>query len=567
MSRTFNPYNQNIAPMTRLLCILAVPFGLLVPAFCELRFSDVSKAAGVDFVHAASKTSRKYLIETMGAGVAVLDYDSDGLLDIYFVNGARLTDSMRAGDEPDKSSPRFWNRLYRNRGGLKFEDVTEQAGVAGRGYGMGVAVGDYDNDGDPDLFISNFGPDLLYRNRGDGTFQDVTDEAGISGGGWSAAAAFFDFDRDGLLDLFVARYLDWDLSKNIPCGPFLPTDRSYCHPRRFGAAQHILYRNMGSSRFADISEAAGLPSHPGKGLGVALGDFDEDGRLDVFVANDSYPQQLFRNVDGKKLQEVAVSAGVAYDADGRTYAGMGVAWSDIDQDGQADLFVNALGRQGYWLYRNEGGEFEPISEKTGLAAASALRSGWGTGLVDFDNDGWRDLFVAQGHVMDDISRSDPALAHREPFLLMRNVFGRFFDVSESAGPVFQRAFPARGAAFGDLDNDGRIDIVINVNDGPAVVLRNEAEPAGASLTLELRGTTSNRDAVGTRVSVTTAAGHKQAATVNRAGSYLSSSSKTLHFGLVKGDAVTKIEVVWPNGRFQSVPPVARRKARITETNP
>jgi len=556
---------RRLAARLRPLWVLAVYATMLGAAYGAHRFVEVAPSSGVDFKHDASKTSAKYLVEAMGAGVALLDYDSDGLLDIYFVNGAKLAATITDDEQPDKSQPRFWNRLYRNLGAWKFEDVTVQAGVAGRGYGMGAAVGDYDNDGDPDLFVSNFGRDILFRNDGDGTFRDVSNEAGIEGQGWSAGAAFLDFDRDGFLDLFVAQYLDWDFSKNVPCGPFLPKRRSYCHPRRFGSAQHALYRNLGDGAFADISKQSGLSSYPGKGLGVSLGDYDEDGWVDVFVANDSAPQQLFRNVDGKKLEEVAVSAGVAYDAEGRDYAGMGTWWSDFDRDGSADLFVNALGRQGYWLYRKNDGQFDPVSKKTGLAAASALRSGWGAGLIDFDNDGWRDLFVAQGHVMDDIAESDPALAHREPFLLLGNVFGRFLNVSKVAGPAFESPYAARGAAFGDLDLDGRVDMVVNVNDAAAVVLRNRSD-GGESLTLDLVGAASNRDAVGARVMVKTASGKTQTAMVSRAGSYLSSSSKLLHFGLAR-EAVDKIEIVWPNGRIQNVPAGPDRRLRIEEPQP
>ena len=533
----------------RLRVLFTIGFALLLATSQGVgqRFEDVTAPAGIDFRHAASKSPQKYLVETMGAGVAMLDFDSDGLLDIYFINGADLASEVA----PAKTGPRYWNRLYRNLGKWRFENVTEQAGVAGRGYGMGVAAADYDNDGDPDLFVTNFGPDILYRNDGDGTFEDVSVEVGIRGAGWSSGATFLDYNRDGLLDLFVAGYLDWDMAGNRPCGSFLSERRSYCHPRLFGPAAHSLYRNLGGGRFEDVSAKTGVSAHPGKGLGVALGDFDADGWVDIFVANDSYPQQLLRNVEGKRFEDVAVQAGVAYDAEGQTYAGMGVAWEDVDGDGRADILVNALGRQGYWLYRNTGAELEPVSSQTGIAALSELRSGWGMGLVDFDNDGWRDLFVAQGHVMDDIDASDPALSSREPFLLARNLFGRFFGVGGRAGEVFQRSFPARGAAFGDLDNDGLIDIVVSINDGPAVLLRNTTPNPGNYLTIRLEGTTNARDAIGATVTVRVNDDSRRAAFAGSAGSYLSSNSPDLHFGLGEGRA-REVVVRWPNGTVQSV---------------
>ena len=378
----------------------------------------------------------------------------DGRLDLYFVNGADLSDPLGTG-RLGKTQPQYWNRLYRNLGEWRFQDVTEQALVAGRGYGMGAAVADYDGDGNPDLFVTNFGQDTLFRNQGDGTFREVSREAGIAGDGWSSGAAFLDYDNDGHLDLFVARYLDWTFENTVPCGAFLPDRRSYCHPRQFGPVEHVLYRGLGDGSFEDVSESTNIASYPGKGLGVAVNDYDEDGWVDIFVANDSYPQQLFRNVRGNHFVEVAVQTGAAYDAEGRDYAGMGVVWEDYDGDSMPDLLVNALGRQGYWLYRNTRGSFEPVSDETGIATLSELRSGWGMGLVDFDNDGWRDLLVGQGHVMDDIGDSDPELAFEEPMMIARNLFGRFYDISGRAGPAFGDPVAARGVAFGDLDGDGK----------------------------------------------------------------------------------------------------------------
>jgi len=515
------------------------------------RFVDVSDSAGVLFKHDAGRTSQKYLIETMGAGVALLDYDGDGLLDIFFVNGAALADPMLADYQPEKSAPIYWNRLYRNLGDWRFEDVTEAAGVAGQGYGMGAAVGDYDHDGDPDLYVTNFGRNTLWQNEGDGSFTDATRRAGVAAGGWSASAAFLDYDRDGLLDLFVARYLDWDFAKSIPCGNGLPERRSYCHPRRFEPVEHRLYRNNDDGKFEDVSSDAGISAHAGKGLGVALGDYDADGWVDIFVANDSLPQQLFRNVGGKRFDEVGVDAGVAYDADGRDFAGMGAAFEDYDNDGRPDIFVNALARQSYWLFRNRGGEFESTTKSSGLGTLTDLHSGWGTGLVDFDNDCWRDLFVAQGHVMDDIEWSDPSLSHHEPLLLLKNVFGRFFDVSRTAGPAFREPIAGRGAAFGDLDNDGRIDMVVNANGQQAVVLRNVTEPKNHWLSVRLDGE-GDREVRGARVRIETVSGRIQEAFVGSAGSYLSANDTRIHFGLGNETSVTKLQIVWPGGTVQTM---------------
>ena len=534
-----------IARRARPLSRLAL---LVVPALgvgSDLAFEEVAREAGVSFHHDASKSAEKYLIEAMGAGVAVLDYDGDGLLDIYFVNGADLSGVSESGIA-DKTAPRFWNRLYRNLGDWQFEDVTEKARVAGYGYGMGVAVADYDGDGDQDMFVSNFGPDDLYQNQGNGTFLEVGTESGIEGAGWSSGAAFLDFDRDGRLDLFVASYLDWTFAGSQPCGPFLPERRSYCHPRAFGPARHALFRNIGNGRFRDVSESTGIASSPGKGLGVGLNDYDSDGWVDVFVANDSYPQQLFRNVDGTRFEEVAVQVGAAYDSEGRDYAGMGVAWQDYDGDLMPDILVNALGLQGYWLYRNVEGAYETVSATTGISAISELRSGWGMGLVDFDSDGWRDLLVGQGHVMDDIADTDPALAHEEPLMLARNLFGHFYDVSQRAGPVFQQSAAARGVAFGDLDQDGRVDAAISVNNGPALLLKNISS-GGSSLTVQLEGKGTNRDAIGAIVRVRTSAGSEHFAFQGSAGSYLSANSPDLHFGLGKGGQCESITVKWPDG--------------------
>lgn len=493
------------------------------------------EAHEIGFRHEASKTVRKHLIETMGAGVALLDYDGDGRLDVFFPNGAAIVEGAL-----DKSDPRYWNRLYRNLGGLRFEDATEAAGLSGFGYGMGAVAGDYDGDGDPDLFVTGYPRNRLYRNDG-GRFTDATKEAGVEGDGWSTGAALLDYDGDGRLDLFVARYLNWNFRTSKPCGE---RGESYCHPREYGAVAHRLYRNRGGGRFEEASQAVGLPAHPGKGLGVVAADLNADGLLDVFVANDSAPQQLFLNVGGERFEEAAVRMGVAYEADGRTYSGMGAAVADYDNDGAADLFVNALALEGYSLYRAAAGDFEPTAQISGLLAASERHSGWGASFADFDRDGFRDLFVAQGHVMDDIEASDPTLSYREPMLLLRNVHGRWFDVSASAGPAFRRPLAARGAAVGDLDDDGDPDIVVNVNDGPALLLENTTATDAGWIGFDV-------GEIGARVRLRLQDGRELTAQVVSGGSYLSSSDPRVLFGLGSGQPA-EAEVVFPDGSVQRI---------------
>ena len=456
-------------------------------------FVDVTESTGIEFRNASSGTSQKYLMESMVGGVAAFDFDRDGLLDLYFVNGAALQDPMPAGQAPDKSDPRFWNRLYRNEGGWRFTDVTQAAGVPDEHYGQGVAVGDYDNDGHPDLFLANFGGNTLYRNRGDGTFEDVTEFAGVRGGGWSAAAGFLDYDRDGYLDLFVTRYLQWSFAGNPWCGERKPGYRAYCHPKQFEPITHLVYRNRGDGSFENASAATGFDAVPGKGLGIAFADYDRDGWPDVLVANDSFPQQLFRNLQGSGFDEVALLSGMAYDDNGRAFAGMGADFADYDNDGFSDVFINALAHQGYALFRNDGLLFEYVSGATGVSGISAQHSGWGAKFIDYDNDGLRDIFVAQGHVMDNIELTQPDLRYAEPLALMRNTGDRFVDVSATSGPAFQIARAARGAAFADLDNDGFVDVAINCRDGRAVILRNKGS-ANRWLIVDLEGVRSNRKA-------------------------------------------------------------------------
>ena len=530
--------------------------GTLPPQATPPLFEDVTARSGIRFKHAASRTSQKYLPESMGAGVAMFDYDNDGWLDLFFVNGARIPDPMPRGASPDKSDPRFWNRLYRNNHDGTFRDVTEAAGLEGRLYGMGVATGDYDNDGNVDLLVTNLGGNILYHNNGDGTFTDVTAKAGVGGSGWCTGACFVDYDRDGRLDLIVTRYLEWDFSSNVFCGEHKPGYRAYCHPDQFNAISYLVFHNNGDGTFTDVSKKCGLAGSPGKALGVAINDFDADGWPDVFVANDSVAEQLFHNNHDGTFSEVALLAGLAYDQNGRAFAGMGADFGDYQNNGWPAVFVNALANQQYKLFRNDKGKFEDVTDAIGLGALTISHSGWGAKWIDFDNDGWLDLFVAQGHVMDNIELTEPRLHYREPALLLKNEQNGFRNVSAQGGPALMVPMAARGAAFGDLDNDGFVDVAINSNDSSALILRNSGKSGNHWLTLQLIGSASNRDAIGSKIRLIADRALQQTAFVSTAGSYISASDKRAHFGLGSSNKVQLIEITWPSGIMQRLESVA-----------
>jgi hypothetical protein len=518
-----------------------------------IRFEEIAEKLNLHFQYQASATSQKYLPETMGSGIALFDYDNDGRLDIFVVNGAHIDDPMPKGAMPVKDSPKYWNRLYHQRKDGTFEDVTEKAGLAGVGYGMGVAVGDFDNDGYDDLYVTAFGGNRLYHNNGDGTFTDVTDKAGVAGSGWSTSAAFFDYDNDGKLDLVVARYMDWSFDKNIYCGEKREGYRQYCKPDLFNGASVTLYHNEGNGHFTDVTEKAGLGSTEGRGLGVAIADFDHDGYMDLFVANDSSRQSLYRNKGDGTFEDVSMQAGVSVDGDGKTYAGMGVDFSDYDNDGWPDLIITNLANQKYAVYQNLGdGTFDYSSYATGIGGMSLLHSGWGMRLADFDNDGRKDLLIGQAHVMDNIELNFPHLRYKESPLIARNTGKEFEDVSASAGEIFQHRFVARGMAVGDIDNDGRLDAVINSHDGGLYVLHNISKNSNHWLTLKLEGRSSNRDGIGAQVKLTTSSGKYQYVTVSTTGSYLSASDRRAHFGLGLDAVAKEIEIRWPSGVVQKL---------------
>ena len=497
---------------------------------------------GLDFTLQNSPTAQKYLIETMPGGVALFDYNNDGLLDIFLVNGGRLTNPMTLPEKFDRGNPRYWNRLYRQNKDGSFSDVTESAGLANAGagnYGMGVAVGDYDNDGYPDLFVTSYGKNILYHNNGDGTFTDVTAKAGVAGGGWSVSAGFFDFDNDGHLDLFVTRYMEWDTRRSKTCGGAW---RTYCPPAEFPGTTNLLYRNRGNGTFEDISERSGITAKKGRALGLAFADYDNDGFTDIFVANDGMQQYLYHNNGDGTFAECALESGAALSADGKPLSGMGAVFQDYDNDGMADIIVTVLPREVYGAFHNDGQKlFTHSSLETGLGTLTAASSGWGVGLEDLNNDGWKDLLVAQSHVLDNVEAIDPSLHYLEPPLAALNYNGRF----ERTASGVTTSIAGRGLAFGDLNNDGWMDAVVTVLGGQPLVLMNRADKQHW-LTITLRGTRSNRDGLGARVRVN---GQTRYATT--AGSYLSASDKRLHFGL--GSATTaSVEIAWPSGLRQTI---------------
>ena len=514
-----------------------------VPA---VRFENTAAAAGIDFLLRNDAAGRKYQVETMLGGVVVIDFDNDGWPDIYATNGAALPSLQ-------KSDPRFHNRLYRNNRDGTFADVTQRAGISGKGYSMGAAVGDFDNDGWEDLYVVGVNENLLYRNNGDGTFADITRIAGVDGRDgsgrklWSVAAAWLDYDNDGDLDLWVSNYCEWSPGSDPVCGGLARSARTYCSPDSYRGQPNLLYRNEGGQTFKDVSVETGVGKLVGKGMGVAVSDFNNDGYPDVFVAHDNARNQLFRNTANGRFEEIGIPAGVAFNGDGRHISGMGADFRDYDGDGRPDIVMTGLRRETFELFRNvDGQEFADVSAESGILRLSQPWSGWSCAFVDFDNDGWRDFFVANGDL--DVGGPQPNRLFRN------NGRGHFVDVSSEAGPDLQVARLHRGAAFADLDNDGRVDVVVSALNEPLEVLMNRG-PRRRWLHLKLRGTRSNRSALGARVSCRTKSSQQVAWVANSVG-YASASDLRVHFGLGEDALATEIEVRWPGGKIQKLEEVA-----------
>jgi enediyne biosynthesis protein E4 len=508
-----------------------------------IRMMNGAAAAGLDFKLRNDAKGRKYQVETLPGGLGVIDFDGDGWPDLFCTNGASLPSLTKTG-------PEYWNRLYKNNGDCTFTDVTAKAGLQGTGYSMGVAVGDYNNDGHEDLFIVGVHANTLYRNNGDGTFSDVTREAGLAGPGslgrpaWSVGACWIDYDNDGRLDLFISNYCDWEGGSDPICGGMDDQSRAYCHPDRYRAESMQLYRNNGDGTFTEITRKQGLPNLLGKGMGLTIADFAGDGHPGIFVANDNARNLLLRN-RGKDLEEIGIDAGVAYNGDGRNISGMGAAFGDIDGNGLPDIVMTGLKNETYEIFLNQGrGVFDDGSVRTGLLNLSRRWNGWGCGLVDLDNDGWLDLFVAGGGL-----DTQDAESNR----VYRNAGGKFEDVTELMGDEFAQRAQHRGVVFADFDRDGRMDAVVTGLNAPIELWWNRSPKGNPSrhwLQLRLTGRQSNRSAIGAEVRCH-AGGREQVRTVSGSVGYASTSDLTVHFGL--GEATrAQIEIRWPSGLLQKL---------------
>jgi len=544
-------------PTAEAIALIAVLAAANAGTQSQIRFEDVAAKSGLNFELHNGAIGEFHQPELMLGGVAVLDYNNDGCMDIFFTNGAAMPSLKKTG-------PQYFNRLFRNNCDGTFTDVTEKAGVAGEGYSMGVAIADYDNDGYPDIFVTGVNRNILYHNRGDGTFEDVTEKAHLGGVDahygklWSVSAAWVDVDNDGWLDLVVSNYVQWDPRLEPKCGT--AKKPLYCHPSAYHDTPNQLFRNNHDGTFTDITESSGLGAQFGKGMGVAIADYDGDGLMDIFVANDSVPNFLFHNLGHGKFEEVGMLAGVALNDNGRPVASMGADFRDLDNDGRPDLIFTAMINDTYPLFRNTGKSpwFEDDTARAGLAVATRALTGWGIGLYDFDNDGFKDVFTANAHfpALEESLGTAAAL----PNALFRNRGdGRFEDVSKTAGTDFQLAGQYRGVAFADFDNDGRLDAVISNVDGAARLFRNVTSSSGHWLALQLTGTRSNRDAIGAKVSVTLPSGRKLYNHCTTSVGYASSSEPLVRFGLGNETVAKVIEIHWPSGQVLQLQNVSADK--------
>jgi len=542
----------------------ALPRVSLAAGSNDLPFTQIpASASGISWTHTAGASPEKYLPESTGAGCAFLDYDNDGWMDIYLVNSGPC--------DFYKPAKALRNALYRNNRNGTFTDVTEKAGVAGGGYGMGAAVGDYNGDGFPDLYVTQYGRSILYHNNGDGSFIDVTEKAGVAAPGWASSAVWFDYDNDGRLDLFVCRFVDFDKTKHHHCGapnlPQLAGLNEYCYPKVYSPMPSWLFHNNGDGTFTDVSQKMGIAENPGKSWGAVATDINNDGWMDLFVSNDTEANFLFANRQGKRFEEIGFTAGVAYGEQGKARSGMGVDSADFNQDGWMDLFVSNLNDEFFAFYQNKHHEdFDDISSATGIARATQLMSGWGLKFFDYDNDGNLDLMLANGHPDDLIERIHPNVGYRERLMLFRNDGKKLQNISAESGPAFEQAISARSLALGDFNNDGAVDVLISVNDGAPVLLQNNAGGRNHWLGVKLVGKKANPDAIGARLTY-------QAGEMKRShmkvggGSYLCSHDPRMVLGLGQSAKADWLEVKWPEPggevqRFTGLP--VDRYITITE---
>jgi hypothetical protein len=530
-----------------LLTSLAGQTSKSAEATIPVRFTDIREKAGITFQQDATATDEKYYLETMGTGVGWIDYDQDGLMDLFFVQSA-ATDLYKP-PHPLRSA------LYHNNGDGTFTDVTEKAGVGGSGhYGQGVAVGDYDNDGYPDLYVTGYGSAILYHNNGNGTFTDVTAKAGVADeGGWSTSAGWFDYDKDGWLDLVVTNYIEWSPKNNLWCGEKRPGYRSYCHPGNYKGQRIKLYHNNHDGTFTDVSDASGVGKPEAKGMGVVLADFNNDGWTDIAIANDSWPNFLFLNKHDGTFEDVSFTSGVAAGEDGRYEAGMGIDAADVDGDGWQDIYITHLDFELNRLYLNhKDGTFDDDTFRSGIGNKAILLSGVSMKFLDYDNDGWDDILQLNGAMLDNVSLYHSEVTYKEPLLMYRNLGkGQFAKVSESLGADFMRPIVGRGLASADFDNDGDIDIAINIRGDYPELLRNDGGNANHFLEVLLIGTKSNRDAIGASLKLTSE-GFVHVQQSKGGMSYMSASDPRIFFGLGKRTKIESLEIIWPSGRIEKL---------------
>jgi len=512
----------------------------------SVRFTDIRQSAQIDFVQDSTQTDQKYYLETMGTGVAWIDYDQDGLMDLYFVQSG-ATDAYSPA-HPLRSA------LFHNNGDGTFSDVTNKADVGGEGhYGQGVAVGDFNNDGYPDLYVTGYGRAILYRNNGDGTFTDVTAPSGVGDdGNWSSSAGWFDFDKDGWLDLVVTNYIDWSPKGNIWCGERKPGYRSYCNPNNYRGQKTKLYHNNHDGTFTDVSEKSGVGVPESKGMSMVLADLNNDGWPDIAIANDTWPNFFFENSHDGTFKDVSLISGLAASEDGRYEAGMGIDAADVDGDGNLDIYITHLDFELNRLYHNNGdGTFTDVTYSSGIGNKAILLSGVSAKFIDYDNDGWPDILQANGAMVDNVQLYHSLVSYKEPLLMFRNLgHGRFEKVSESLGPDFNRPMPGRGLATADFFNDGQVGIAVNCRGESPLVLRNEGTP-NHWLEVLLIGTTSNRDGIGARLKLS--AGEVVQVDQAKGGtSYMSASDPRIHFGLGSRKKIDSLQITWPSGHVDKL---------------